>query len=70
MTEYYENLGAKLRHARRTTGMTIYDVADKLGVCASTIARWEKGERRIPLDQLGLYAQAIGYDTFQLTTEA
>ena len=68
--EYYEALGAKLRDARRKLHLTIYDVSTALDVDPSTIHRYETGARRIPVDVLGRYAQALGCRTVELTPEA
>ncbi len=35
-------LGERIRNARATRGLTQEDVADKIGVLANTVSRWER----------------------------
>jgi DNA-binding transcriptional regulator YiaG len=39
--------GQELRHHRARLGVTQAQLADRLGVTANALARWERGERRI-----------------------
>jgi DNA-binding transcriptional regulator YiaG len=46
---YYCNVtGKTLKNRRRALGFTQAQLAEALGVMANTVARWERGERRIP----------------------
>jgi transcriptional regulator with XRE-family HTH domain len=36
-----------LRACRRALGLTQAELADRLGVSANTVARWERGEQRV-----------------------
>lgn len=53
-----ETLGQTLRRLRLARGLTIQQVADKIGYCKSAVSYWEN-DRRTPLDDsltvLGLY---------------
>ena len=39
--------GTQLKRRRRQLGLTQRQLADRLGVTETTVARWERGERRI-----------------------
>lgn len=57
-------LGARLKSARETAGLTQNQVADKLGVARTTIVAIEKGERRVKPAELvvlaPLYGESVG----------
>ena len=38
------NLGSNLYHARKKSGLSQEEVAEKLGVSRQTISKWETGE--------------------------
>jgi transcriptional regulator with XRE-family HTH domain len=40
--------GKQLRERRKAMGLTQEQLADILGVSPNTIARWERGEMKIP----------------------
>lgn len=46
--------------ARRAAGLTIDEMAVKLGINRSTVIRWEKGEPRIPAAKLAPVADLLG----------
>lgn len=49
-----------LAHARRQAGMTIDEMAKKLGIDRTTVIRWEKGKPRIPVSKLAPVADLLG----------
>lgn len=50
----------KLIEARRKKlGMTIEDMADKVGMSTTSYFRYEKGESRIKADMLPAFAEAL-----------
>ena len=42
--EYTMSLGSSLYHARKKSGLTQENVAEKLGVSRQTISKWETNE--------------------------
>lgn len=52
-------LGARLREARLTLGATQEELAKALGVSAVTVARYELGERSLPIVQLPRVARLL-----------
>ena len=49
-----------IRERRQAAGMTLQDVADKLGTTAVTVSRWEREPQRVTLPILDKLADAIG----------
>lgn len=54
-----KQLGARLREARLTLGATQEELAKALGVSAVTVARYELGERSLPIAQLPRVARLL-----------
>lgn len=55
------DLRSKLRLAREKLGVTQADIAEGLGVRASTVSRWETtGIDRVPAGRLASIAEAYG----------
>jgi transcriptional regulator with XRE-family HTH domain len=54
-----KEVGARLREARLTLGATQSELAHVLGVTAVTIARYELGERSLPIAQLPRIARLL-----------
>ena len=46
--------------ARRRAGLTQRELAERLGCRQATIARWERGDRQISIEDLGPVARACG----------
>jgi transcriptional regulator with XRE-family HTH domain len=46
--------------ARRRAGLTQRELADRLGCRQATIARWERGDRQVSIEDLGPVASACG----------
>lgn len=49
-----------IRERRQAAGMTLQDVAEKLGTTAVTVSRWEREPQRVTLPILDRLAEAIG----------
>jgi transcriptional regulator with XRE-family HTH domain len=49
-----------LRAWRRAAGLTLHEVAQRLGTTHSTILRYEKGEFRLPVGAVQLLAEIYG----------
>lgn len=56
----YKKLIALLRKARQDAGLSQDEVANRLGITASQLSKWERRERRVDLRELRLYCKAIG----------
>jgi transcriptional regulator with XRE-family HTH domain len=52
VNQLLHQIGSRLRVLRRTTGLTLQQVADLTGISASTLSRLEAGQRRPSLDLL------------------
>lgn len=46
--------------ARRRAGLTQRELAERLGVRQATIARWERGDRQVSLEDVEVVAAACG----------
>lgn len=55
-----------LKAARESAGLSQADLAEKLGVAASTVAGWELGTHGVRLDRLTQIARAVGVDVAEL----
>jgi len=59
-SEEYQRLCAVLRSLRREAGLTQIQVAAALDVPQSFVSKYESGERRLDVVELGHVAQALG----------
>lgn len=57
-----EGLGTRLNRLRREAGLTLADVAARLGVSKPTVWAWEKGKARPLPERLDAIAEALGVD--------
>lgn len=64
--ELSEPLGIKLNRVRRERGMTLAQVAEKLGVSKPTVWAWEKGKARPVPDRIDAIAEALGISASDL----
>lgn len=62
MSEIYKKLGKRIKQLREPTGMTQAELAKKLKISRPTISQIEKGQRRIPADELIKLAQIFNLD--------
>lgn len=56
----------RIREKRQAAGLTLQDVADKLGTTAVTVSRWEREPQRVTLVILDKLATAIGCNKEEL----
>ncbi|MGH8543851.1 MAG: helix-turn-helix domain-containing protein [Gammaproteobacteria bacterium] len=56
----YQRLCALLRELRQEAGLTQVQVATELGVPQSFVSKYESGERRLDVVELGHVAKALG----------
>lgn len=61
-TPEYDSLRSELRAARKTAGLSQRELASRLKVPHSWIAKVESGERRIDLVEFGWFIAACGLD--------
>lgn len=59
----------RLRQARKKSDLTIGQVAKKLGVSANLPGQWERGEKRVPSDQIKELANIYKVSTSWLLGE-
>lgn len=62
----YRLLIDMLRKAREDRNVTQAEVAERLGITASQLSKWERRERRIDVRELALYCNAAGIDPVEL----
>jgi transcriptional regulator with XRE-family HTH domain len=68
-TKEYKALRAELRATRQKAGLSQRDLAAKLGVPHSWVAKVEAGERRIDVVELAWFLSACGHDAAAATSE-
>ncbi len=68
-TKEYKELRQALRRAREAAGLSQRDVAAKLSVPHSWVAKVEAGERRIDVVELAWFFGACGQDAAAATSE-
>lgn len=56
----------RIRERRQAAGLTLQDVAEKLGTTAVTVSRWEREPQRVTLPILDKLADAIGCNREEL----
>jgi transcriptional regulator with XRE-family HTH domain len=61
-----ETLGARLARLRREAGLTLADVAARLGVSKPTVWAWEKGKARPLPERIEAIAAALGVESAEL----
>lgn len=55
-----EEIGAKIRQARRRARLSQEDLARRVGVVAQTVSRWENGRSPVATHQLERISEATG----------
>ena len=68
-TKEYKALRAELRAIREKAGLSQRDLAARLGVPHSWVAKVEAGERRIDVVELAWFFSACGEDAAAITSE-
>ena len=59
---FYKIIGFMLKEARIKSGFTLEQAGEKIGVTAKTIQRYEKGERKINLNNLMELTSLLGIE--------
>ena len=60
------NLGKRIAKARRDSGLTHRDLAEKVGVTAQAVSKWERGSACPDISILDEIACAIGVSVSEL----
>ena len=68
-TPEYRLLVEMLRQEREARGVTQAALAERLGITASQLSKWERRERRIDLREMALYCEAAGIEMCQFIQE-
>lgn len=55
-----------IKYLRKKKKMSLAELANKVGIAKSTLSRYESGNREFPINDVHLYAQALGVSTFDL----
>ena len=55
-----EEIIAIIKELRDRNGMTLEELGEKVGVAKSTLSRYESGQRKFPINDIGKYADALG----------
>lgn len=63
---YNDAIGAWLMKERLKQGLSLQDVADRLGVTKSAVYYWETGKRTIYADNMLNYCNVLGVDPADL----
>jgi DNA-binding XRE family transcriptional regulator len=61
-----EKLSINIKNARKRTGLTQTQIAEKMGITQQTYARWETKKREPKLDTLRKIAEICGCEVFEL----
>ncbi len=61
-----ENLGKRIADARHDSGLTQKDLADKVGVTAQAVSKWERGNACPDIAILDEVADALGVSVTSL----
>ena len=69
--EFYLHIGAKIKEARESQGLSQGELGEKIGYSATAINYYEKGKRKISVEDLLKVATALNkpYDYFLPRTE-
>ena len=65
-TKEYEQLLARLIHARKDAALTQQELAQRLGRIQSFVSKYERGERRLDVIEFIHVAHAIGVNAADL----
>ena len=65
----YNIFGERLRKLRKEAGLTQQELADKIGVKTTQVARWEKSFNHIQPDALKRIAKALNVEWTDLIEE-
>jgi len=65
----YKMIGARIKQARKTQGMTQEALAERLDVTVGYVSQFERGITKISLDLLGSISAVLDCDVAELVSE-
>lgn len=68
-TNYNSAIGEWLMQQRVKQGLSLQDIADRMGLSKSTIYYWETGKRTIYADNMFAYCYVLNADPMQLVKD-
>lgn len=69
MIENLQQLGEEIKKKRKQKGMSLKEVADKVGCTLQLVWQWEKGISEPRATSIIALKKAIGLDIFRLSTK-
>lgn len=63
-------MSTTLRSLRKKRGLKLWELADEIGMSVTVLSRYERGERRIKLDQVPRLAAALRVDPDEILADA
>lgn len=68
-TSEYAAFVRALRDARKSSGVTQVELAERMGTTQSIVSKWERGELRLDIIQLRQFCLAIGLTLKSFVTD-
>ena len=62
MTDFYKEVGRRIKHYRKLKRITLEQLGEKIGVNKSTVRKYQDGEIRIDHNRLADIAKVLGID--------
>jgi len=62
-------VAANIQRLRKDRGLTLHELGRRVGVAEATESYRERGQRKIPIDDLSLYARALSVPIDELMDE-
>ena len=62
MIEVAKQIGQQIRVARKAKGLTLKEVAQRLGVSETTVSKYEIGSQNLTIETLKKIADALGME--------
>jgi transcriptional regulator with XRE-family HTH domain len=59
--EFRERVGQNINHYRKLNGLTLKEIASRVGITEATMQKYEAGQiKRVDIDMIGKIAKALG----------
>jgi len=69
MNDFYKNMGQRIKHYRKLSGMSLEELGNKINVGKSTVRKYENALIKVSHDKLAGIADALGIDVSLLYGE-